>query len=181
MLSAVASHQALCALYEHKPDNDGPVRVLGIFLLPLCSFSQARSHGAPGCQLLEVYHAGTSWAAHAGSRYFLTEGRQSPSTGLAASKTGACPVSRVLFLPNWQRTLPVFAHLPSPCPENRKMVYCSHQSAFLHSSCSFGGGIAARAKHLGLWLQTLASIIQWITSYQPPALPTSILLPTLSL
>lgn len=71
MLSAIASHQALCALYEHKPDNDGPVRVLSIFLLPLCSFSQARSHGAPGCQLLEVYHAGTSRAAHAGSRYFF--------------------------------------------------------------------------------------------------------------
>lgn len=42
------------------------------------------------------------------------------------------------------------------------MVYCSHQSAFLHSRSSFQGGVAARAKHLGFWLQNLASISKWI-------------------
>ena len=140
------------------------------------SFAQARSHGVPRCQLLGVNHAGTSWAPRCRQQIFLTGGRQSPHHWLSCSPHWYMSRLRGVLPPKLAENAACSAHLPTPCPENLKMVYCSHQSAFLHSSSSCGCGVAARAKHLGFWPQTLASI-KWIypqpaTNHQP-SLPPS--------
>lgn len=65
-------------------------------------------------------------------------------------------------------------HLLNPHPENLKMVYFSHQSAFLLSRSSFGAGTAAGARLSGFWLKILAAMITWIYPHQPAVLLFSI-------
>lgn len=141
------------------------------------SFTQERSRGVPECQLLGAYPAGTSCAPRFRQQIFLTEGRQSPPTGLAAANTGACPVSRVFFLQTWQRTLPAL-HTCRPHAQRiwRWFIALINLSSYIpvaHLEVALLPGPSTGGSGSRYWLHHQVGLS--LTKHCPPVLLPSIL------
>ena len=182
LLPPMFSHQAFHGLYEHDVVTMALYTSYMSSYFHSSSFIQAMSHGVPGCQLLGANHAGASWARSAGSRDFWLEASSLPPTG--CNQHWYMPSLWGVLPPKLAENAAGSAHLLSSCPENLKMVYCCHQSAFLHSrsSCEvvWLPGPSTWGSGYRHWLSSSGGSNTRPPNHQPPVLPSSIL-PSLSL